>query len=191
MIMADVFAVFGTLLVVGIALPGLLLTLRLLFPKIVGRAEQRLTQTPRKNFFLGGIALIIYLIPVIILFNLPWEVFPALGLLALFALGAIASLGAAGLASALGQRLTHLGVESSTAGSIIRGAVAIELAAVFPFIGWFIFIPVTFTFTLGAAIFALFGWMPRTKSESGPTQDQANDPPPQIDVRQVLHKEPS
>lgn len=67
MIMADVFAVFGTLLVVGIALPGFLLTLRLLLPKIVNRAEQRLIQTPWKNFFIGSICLVIYLIPVIIL----------------------------------------------------------------------------------------------------------------------------
>jgi hypothetical protein len=66
-----------------------------------------------------------------------------------------------------------------------------ELAAVFPFIGWFIFIPVTFTFTLGAAIFALFGWMPRAKSESTPTPDNADDAPPQIDIRQTLHKEPT
>jgi hypothetical protein len=191
MIMADVFAVFGTLLVVGIALPGLLLTLRLLFPKIVNRAEQRLTQTPWKNFFVGGICLVIYLIPVIILFNLPWEIFPVLGLLALFVLAAIASLGAAGLAGALGQRLNLLGVESSTAGSTIRGAVAMELAAIFPFIGWFIFIPVTFTFTLGAAIFALFGWMPRAKPEPKQTPDNTDDTPPQIDIRQTLHKEPT
>jgi hypothetical protein len=112
-----------------------------------------------------------------------------LGLLALFVLGAIASLGAAGLAGALGEQLSHLGAESSPAGGTVRGAVAMELAAVFPFIGWFIFIPITFTFTLGAAVFALLGWMPRSKPESKPNPDNTDDTPPQIDIRQALHKE--
>ncbi len=62
MIMADVFATFGTLLTLGIALPGMLLTWRLLLPKIVTRAEQRLEQTPWQCLFAGGFMLVIYLI---------------------------------------------------------------------------------------------------------------------------------
>ncbi|NJN93776.1 MAG: hypothetical protein HC875_06645 [Anaerolineales bacterium] len=50
MIMADVFAVFGTLLSLGIALPGLLLAWRLLLPNHVARARQRLERTPWQCF---------------------------------------------------------------------------------------------------------------------------------------------
>ena len=53
MIMADVFALFGTLLALGIALPGLLLTWQLLLPNVVSRAQQRLNHT--KEFFLHGL----------------------------------------------------------------------------------------------------------------------------------------
>ena len=71
MIMADVFAVFGTMLALGIALPGLLLTWRLLFPKVVDRAQQRLTQTPWRCFFSGGFVLLLSAIPITVLFSIP------------------------------------------------------------------------------------------------------------------------
>jgi len=166
MIMADVFAVFGTLLAVGIALPGMLLTWQLLWPKMVNRSQQRLEKTPWRSFFLGSAALAIYMIPVIALFNTPSEGGQGLGLIAIFALMAFASLGAAGLAEFLGQRLQALGVNATGVGATVRGAVAMELAAVFPFIGWFFFIPIAFIASLGAAIFALLGWMPKDRPRS-------------------------
>jgi hypothetical protein len=161
MIMADVFAVFGTLLALGIALPGLLLTWQLLLPTLVTRAEQRLARTPWLCFFIGTGFLVAYLIPVTILFNLPWGGFKLMGFIAVLGLLAFTSLGAAGLATHMGQRLHHLGLNSSAAGATIRGAVALELAAAFPLIGWFIVIPLTFIVALGATLFALLGWMPR------------------------------
>ena len=165
MIMADVFAVFGTLLALGIVLPGLLLTWRLLLPNIVTRAEQRLSQTPWKCFFTGIIFLVVYLIPVVILISLPLGIFKAIGTGAIFILVALTSLGAAGLAGLMGQRLQSLGLESTLVGATVRGAIAMELAAAFPVIGWFIFIPLTFIVSLGATIFALLGWMPRSTSQ--------------------------
>jgi hypothetical protein len=84
-----------------------------------------------------------------------------MGFIAVLGLLAFTSLGAAGLATLMGQRLHHLGLNSSAAGATIRGAVALELAAAFPLIGWFIFIPLAFIVALGATLFALLGWMPR------------------------------
>jgi hypothetical protein len=125
---------------------------------MVGRTERRLVQTPWLCFFIGAGFLAAYLVPVIILFNLPGGGFKLMGFVAVLGLLAFTSLGAAGLAAIMGQRL---GLDSSAAGATIRGAVAMELAAVFPLIGWFIFIPVTFIVALGATLFALLGWMPR------------------------------
>ncbi len=166
MIMADVFAVFGTLLALGIALPGLLLTWRLLFPNVVARAQQRLERTPWQCFFVGSGFLVIYLTPTIIFFNLPWGGFQAIGTVALFILMTLTSIGAAGLAGLLGQRLHSLGLNTSAVGATVRGAVALELAAVFPLIGWFVFIPLAFIVALGACLFALIGWLPRPASRS-------------------------
>jgi Na+/melibiose symporter-like transporter len=185
MIMADVFAVFGTLLAVGIALPGLLLTWQLLLPKFVDRAEQRLDLTPWKCFFVGTGLVLVSLLPLIILFNLPG--FQALGFVGVFSLLAVTSLGAAGLASLMGQRLHGLNV--SPAGATIRGAVAMELAAAFPLVGWFVFIPLTCLITFGAAVFALLGWEPRASRQSAPTDDtlEPETSAPGIDLRQALH----
>ncbi len=171
MIMADVFAVFGTLLAVGIALPGLLLTWRLLLPNVIARAQQRLEQTPWRCLFVGGFALPLYLIPVIILFNLPWGVFKAMGAGATFILLALTSLGAAGLAGFMGQRLQSLGLDASTIGATVRGAVAMELAAAFPLIGWFIFIPLTFIASFGATVLAFISRIPRPTKQPASTQD--------------------
>ena len=176
MIMADVFAVFGTLLAVGIALPGLLLTWRLLLPSLVERAQQRLEQTPWKCFFGGLGFFLIYLIPVLILFNLPWGGFKALGGIASFGLLAVTSLGAAGISGLLGERLQHLGFQTSTVSAFIRGAVVLELAAAFPIIGWFIFIPVTFITALGATLFALAGWGYHTTTSIARSSRQGQAP---------------
>jgi hypothetical protein len=46
----------------------------------------------------------------------------------------------------------------------VRGAVVLELAAAFPFIGWFIIIPLTLIASLGATVFALLRWMPKAKA---------------------------
>ena len=166
--MADVFAVFGTLLALGIALPGMLLTWRLLWPHVVDRARQRIGQTPWACFALGLFLLGLFFIPVIILLNVPLQGAQLMGFIAIFLLMAFASLGGAGLAELLARRLHAAGVETSAAGATIRGAVALELAAIFPFVGWFIFIPLAFVISLGATVFALLKWVPRQKSTLPP-----------------------
>ena len=170
MIMADVFAVFGTLLAVAIALPALLLTWQLLHPNLTTRAEMRVGQTPWLCFFAGIGFLVLAAIPLIILFNLPWSGFQVMGFIGIFVLMALASLGAAGMAALLGKRMQGLGLSASAVGATLRGAIAMELAAAFPIIGWFIFIPITFTVVFGAALFALVGWVPKPKARPASVQ---------------------
>ena len=52
-IMADVYAVFGTLLALGIIFPGMLLAWSLIFPGTVGRASSRIEHTPWRSLGLG------------------------------------------------------------------------------------------------------------------------------------------
>ncbi len=161
MIMADVSAVFGTLLALGIAFPGLMLILVLTFPAYTARAETRLTRTPWKSFFLGAMTLGIALVPIIGLFNLPDSGAQFFGFVGLAILFGAASIGAAGLTRALGKRLAALGLTASAAGETVRGAIALELAAIFPLVGWFLVIPIALIASLGAAVFAVFGWLPK------------------------------
>lgn len=169
MIMADVLAVFGTLLAMGLTWPGLLLSWRLLLPTQTDRAQQRLTQTPWRCFFGGLFLFTLSIIPILILLNLPWAAAKFIGFVGLFGLLAVASLGSAGLAALMGARMQHLGDESSTLQVTLRGAVAMALATAFPLIGWFVFLPLSFMTVLGAAGFALLGWLPRSQARNNDT----------------------
>ncbi|HEX5502551.1 MAG TPA: hypothetical protein VFW96_07995 [Thermomicrobiales bacterium] len=160
MAFGDVCLIFGTLLSVGIALPGLLVTWALLLPGVAGRARLRLERTPGRCLGLGLGWLALSLIPLRLLFTIP-GLGVALGWLGSGALLTIASIGAAGLAMLMGDRLRQGGTPASPHGATLRGAVALELAAAFPLLGWFIVLPVVSLLVLGAAGFALLRWSPR------------------------------
>ena len=167
--MADVSAIFGTLLALGIAFPGLLAAWWLLFPSAVERARLRLERTPWSCFWLGGAAAVIVSLPVGVLLALPFGPAKFAGFVAIALTLAAASLGAAGLAARMGERLT-LRTEGrlSPAGAFLRSAVALELAAAFPGLGWFIVIPLAVVTSLGATVFALLGWLPAGQVSAAP-----------------------
>jgi hypothetical protein len=157
--MADVAAVFGTLLALGIAFPGLLVAWWLLFPVAVGRAKQRFTRTPGRCFGLGlGVAVFVT-VPITTLFLIPGPGQLLSFSVILLALG-IAAIGAAGIAAAMGERLTQRTGSLSPVAAFVRGAIALELAAAFPFLGWFVVIPIALITALGATTFALLKWVP-------------------------------
>src|ERR1700752_2442753 len=97
--MGDVFAIFGTLLAVGIALPGMLLAWALLFPSTVERARLRLRHTPWRCFGLGGAGLLLGALPIAVLLNLPAGAAKLLGWASIVLLLTLTSIGAAGLAA--------------------------------------------------------------------------------------------
>jgi hypothetical protein len=163
--MGDVFAVFGGMLALGIALPGLLLAWSLLFPTTVERARLRLERTPWRCFWLGLITLLVIGLPLAILFNVPAGPVQLVGWVGSFVLLALASVGAAGLAALMGERLRRVGLAASAPGALLRGALALELAAIFPLIGWFIVIPLATICSLGAMAFAL---LRRRSRDTGP-----------------------
>lgn len=154
--MADIYAVFGTLLALGIAFPGMLLALRLLFPGFVGRAQERILSGPGSAFGIGLLAAGIATLPVGVLLALPFGPAKFLGVLMLTATLTFASLGAAGIAGAMASNYARADGEGiSQVGAFVRAAVALELAAAFPGLGWFLVIPTATLTSLGAAVGAL------------------------------------
>jgi hypothetical protein len=172
MYMGDVFAIFGGMLAIGIALPGLLLAWSLLFPGTVEQAHARLERTPWRCFWIGLAGLLAGGLPLAALVNIPAGPAKLVGWVGLFALLALASLGAAGLAALMGERLRGVGLIASAPGALLRGAVTLELAAVFPLIGWFVVIPITTVCALGAALFALLRRGPRAAPDAQPAIGQ-------------------
>ena len=97
--MADVYAIFGTLLGMGIAFPGMLSAWRLLFPGVVMNAQKRLARTPWACFWMGLAGVITFAIPITILFALSVGPAQFLGFVMLFGALTFASFGAAGVAA--------------------------------------------------------------------------------------------
>ena len=172
MIMADVLAVIATLLGLAVAFPAMLLMWHLILPHTIDRVQERLNLTPWRCFFLGMGVFVLYLIPTLILFNLPWAGFKAIAWMGICGLLTLSSLGGSGLAVLLGQRLQILGADSSKAQATLRGAIILQLTALFPFIGWLIFFPLTFIISLGAIMFALLHWQPAQAIKPSPTKNK-------------------
>ena len=170
--MADVYTVFGTLLAVGIAFPGMLMAWWLLFPATVERAAERVESTPWRCFGLGIPAAIAVFIPFMVLFSIPVAFSKFIGAFVLFTALWVAGLGAAGVAAKMGRHLQNRSNSTMTeSGAFVRGAVALELAAAFPFVGWMLVIPMTLITSLGAATFAILRWAPKPSKENAPLQE--------------------
>jgi hypothetical protein len=158
--MADISAIFGSLLIFGIAFPGLLMTGWLLFPASVGRARARLELTPWRCFWFGLIMTVLAAIPIIILLALPFGPAKFLGWVLLFLILAVSVLGSAGIVLNMSESLMRKS-NASPAVAFLMSAIVLELAVFFPLIGWFLVFPGILVSALGATGFALLRWAPR------------------------------
>lgn len=158
--MADISAIFFILLILGIAFPAMLTAWWLLFPFLIARAQTRVEKTLARTFWMGLILFVGLGIPIVILLALPIGPAKFFGWVLLAASLALSSIGSAGIAAHLAQRMAqHSNI--SELGSFVRGAVVLELAAFFPIIGWLFLWPLFLITALGATGFALLNWMPR------------------------------
>lgn len=160
--MADISAIFFILLIVGIAFPAMLTAWWLLFPSVVARSQLRVEKTLTRTFWLGLVIVIALAIPIVILLALPLGPAKFLGWILLASSLALSSIGSAGIAAHLADRLAQQS-NVSALGAFVRGAVLLELAAFFPVIGWFFLWPLFLIVAFGAAGFAILNWLPREK----------------------------
>lgn len=172
--MADISAIFFILLILGVAYPAMLAAWWLLFPKLIQRAQTRVEKSLGATFWLGLVVVIALVIPITILMALPIGPAKSLAWILLGASLAFSSIGSAGIAAHLGERMNQTGNNYSPLNAFIRGTVILELAAFFPIIGWlFVWIPLLTT-SFGATAFALLNWMPREKNVNKETGTQVN-----------------
>jgi hypothetical protein len=161
--MTDVYIVVFTLTGILISLPALLVALNLLLPHITTNAATRLAKTPGRSFILGVPVTAAFLLWIAITSQVPFGPIRATAFLAAVAGMGLGTLGAAGMARLLGERLKPISGPTSTLTSLVRGALVYELACLFPIVGWFLFIPLAGIMIMGAAVFGIFGWLPRPK----------------------------
>ena len=162
--MADISAIFFILLILGIAFPAMLTAWWLLFPSVVARSQLRVEKTLTRTFWMGLVIVLALAIPIMILLALPFGPAKFLGWVLLAASLALSSVGAAGIAAHLANRMAQQS-NITTLGAFVRGAVLLELAAFFPVIGWFFLWPLLIITAFGATGYALLNWMPREKTQ--------------------------
>jgi hypothetical protein len=170
--MSDVYLGFGFALSLGIVFPGLIFTWWLLFPHQASRAEVRLVESPGRTFFFGLALALGITVVVLIMANLPLPGANVMAIGLVVITLATAAIGTAGLTNRLAQQLRERSNPGlSPANSFLRAVVALELAAIFPIIGWFLCIPLCLISSLGAAGLALVSHRSRRQPASLPDDE--------------------
>lgn len=169
--MADVTAIFGVLIFLGLSIPGYLTLLWLLFPATVARAQVRLEHTPWRCFWLGGVLTALFTIPIVVLLALPFGPAQLAGASLWVLALALAGVGVAGLVAKMAAqwRAPQAG-RISPASAFVRSALVLELGVAVPVIGWFVVLPLVTVTGLGAAAFALLRWMPHPLAAPRPAE---------------------
>jgi hypothetical protein len=134
--------------------------------------------TPWRCFWLGGVLVALLVVPVVVLLALPFGPAKLAGWVVVVLALAFASLGAAGLAAKMAGQMAQASPGLSAIAAFVRAALALELAAAFPVIGWFIAIPLLIVTALGAAVFALLHSLPAPARV--PVIAPASSPLPQV-----------
>ena len=164
--MADISAIFFILLIISIAFPAMLSAWWLLFPALITRAQTRIEKSLARSFWLGLVIVIALTIPIVILLALPFGPAKFIGWILIAASLALSSIGSAGIAAHLGERMKQAGNNYTSLSAFVRGSVVLELAAFFPVLGWFFLLPLALITAFGATGFALLNWLPREKPQA-------------------------
>ncbi|MEW5827638.1 MAG: hypothetical protein AB1846_02020 [Chloroflexota bacterium] len=156
----DNFLNFSLLIVLGLAsLLAFFAALILLLPGPITKTRLELEANTLRATLLGLVNFIFFGMLVVLSVWLAQlvggafaAVFILLGGLILLALAALSLIGVVALAQMLGSRM---GKETTPFITILRGGGLLLMAALAPYIGWFLFTPLAFWAGLGAAIKAL------------------------------------
>lgn len=167
MVVADVMAVVFSVIGMLLALPGLWLLCKGLWPDQVNASEADCSVALWKPLLAG-------LIPAIVLFVLV-AIFSKLGgiggIFAIFLISVFvvfASIGISGLATLVGKRLPSPHDAERPWMCTLRGAIIIEVSCLIPFVGWFILLPLAFILGSGATVRTFVRNTPRVNRNTAP-----------------------
>ena len=167
--MSDMLAIILILVLLGCAYPASLGMLRVMFPRPVASNQARIEKQTWRCFWSGLLAAVAIAVPVLILVNLPMGLLKFIGWLLLGLSLGLSMVGAAGLAALIASRIrpTQAGMPAEFS-AFIRAAVMIELATIFPLLGWLFFLPVSLLISLGAAMLTWLRGAPSFEKSSRP-----------------------
>jgi hypothetical protein len=160
MLMADVFSISLSIFGFFLALQGLWLSGRALAPAGFERAISQCREHPLKSFFTGlGLTLLTAVAAIVTSKAAGPGQALAIALIGAWVL--LSSLGVSGLATLVGERLPSPVDARRPWRRTVRGGVVLELAFLFPIVGWFIVLPLALILGAGAAVRVVLGGAPQ------------------------------
>ena len=155
MLMADTMSIFFVILGMMLALPGLWLLCRGLWPEAVAAAADRCRKRLWSSFLVGLPITIMMVVVTAFLFNVLGPVGKVAGVAVVCLYMLQAHTGVSGLVTSIGYRLAAPLDEQRPWRSTLRGGVVLELAYLLPFLGWFVILPASIIIGSGAATLGL------------------------------------
>jgi hypothetical protein len=151
MLMADTMAIFFVFLGMMLALPGLWLFCRGLWPNAVATAADRCYRGFWSSFLMGLPITFVMIVVTKILFGVlgPLGKISGVAVVCLYMLQA--HTGVAGLATSIGRRLPSPVDDARPWRATLRGGVVLELTYLLPILGWFGILPASIIVGSGAA----------------------------------------
>src|SRR5262250_94348 len=157
MLMADTMAIFFVILGLLLALPGLWVLCRGLWPRAVAKAAAVCGKGLIKPFLAGLPLTAVMIIAAAVLGNLgPVGKIAAVATVCPYLM--IANCGVAGLVTVVGERLAGPSEDVDSQQpwrATLRGGVALGLASLLPILGWFVIFPASLIVGCGAGLISL------------------------------------
>ncbi|GMV88818.1 MAG: hypothetical protein AMXMBFR81_17490 [Chthonomonas sp.] len=156
----DVIAVIAGILLWTVSGWCLVVGAATLFRDKTRRARDAAESAPWRTLLSGAAIVAIGVFLGAVLSNIPNGLTRLLGFSAFLGLLALGLLGAAGIATLVGERLRHLDANLSPYAALSRGTVVLVVGCLFPLLGWLVFAPILLFVSVGAGVRAL--WVHRT-----------------------------
>ena len=153
MTLALVQALVAIILTIVATWTGLLVSVAFLMPRPAQKAEEMLQDSPWRCF-LQGLGMAVVLVVGALLSNLGFPLVKLFGFSLVLLVGALMTVGAAGIAQTIGRRGEEDGIAPNF-GMLVRGSLVYSLALGFPLVGWFLFAPISLVCAAGAGLSAL------------------------------------
>lgn len=173
MLMADTMSIFFVILGMMLALPGLWLLCRGLWPKAVAAAADRCRKRLWSSFLVGLPITIVMVAVTAFLFNVLGPVGKIAGVAVVCLYMLQAHTGVSGLVTSIGHRLATPLDEQRPWRSTLRGGVVLELAYLLPILGWFVILPASIIIGSGAATLGLLSNLKLAVFATNPATDHA------------------
>ena len=156
MLMADTMAIFFTVLGFMLAFVGVWLLCRGLWPRLVSDAAASCSKGLLKSFFIGLPLAATTVISVIAFGKFLGPLGKMIAVAVVCSYVIYASIGVAGLATCIGERLASKTDETKGLWrATLRGSVVLVLSFLPPILGWFVILPICYIIGCGATTLSL------------------------------------